>query len=214
MTREQRAFGHHLLHDAGAADADGAERGDLAETLVHGDGEQRGHEQHRHEEAHGAQDVGQLAEVEQRIRNAATRSPTLFTARTGNSCRSARVIAVGVDARSRLYHEERHAVAGVAARDGLQRAECQADRSAGRGSRRASAPCRVRRAGARVPALLAICGSSRPDRRMVSPIVAPSAAAAGAAEQEAVGIARRDVAARFELDRSPAPRARRRRRRA
>ena len=60
-------LGQHLPHDRPAAHADGAKRGDLAEPLVHRDGEQRRDEQHGDDQAHAAEDVGELPEVDQAL---------------------------------------------------------------------------------------------------------------------------------------------------
>ena len=64
---ERHAFDQHLPNDRRPAHADGPQRRDLAESLAHGDRENRGHEEHRDDEAHGAQDVRELAEVDQSL---------------------------------------------------------------------------------------------------------------------------------------------------
>ena len=62
---KHRAFGKNLSHDGCATHADGPESGDLTQSLVYPDREDRGHEQHRHDEAHRAKDERKLPEIHQ-----------------------------------------------------------------------------------------------------------------------------------------------------
>ena len=60
---ERRRLEHDLRDDAPAPHADRAHDGDLADALVHRHGDERRDEQEADDEAHGAEDDGELAEV-------------------------------------------------------------------------------------------------------------------------------------------------------
>src|SRR5919197_30811 len=60
---DRRALDEYLLNDADAPYADRPQNGDLAESLVHGDRDERRDEQKTHRQTDGAEDECELPEV-------------------------------------------------------------------------------------------------------------------------------------------------------